>query len=134
VVSVETDPPVPRPNSRTLLGLRFRSLIVFPRALPKKKKKKKKRRIIPLVLFVLVLSHLHLRFALVMMRKTMISPHRVGGKNNQKNERVLHFEKSSSFSSFSPRAHPSISLLKCDDDDERALLCVCLSLCRRVKT
>ena len=43
VVSVETDPPVPRPNSRTLLGLRFRLLIVFPRALPKKKKKKKKK-------------------------------------------------------------------------------------------
>jgi hypothetical protein len=77
---------------------------------------------------VLVLSHLHLRFALVMMRKTMISPHRVGGKNNQKNERVLHFEKSSSFSSFSPRAHPSISLLKCDDDDERALLCASVYL------
>jgi len=74
-----------------------------------------------------VLSHLHLRFALVMMRKTMISPHRVGGKNNQKNERVLHFEKSSSFSSFSPRAHPSISLLKCDDD-ERALLCASVYL------
>jgi hypothetical protein len=79
-------------------------------------------------LFVLVLSHLHLRFALVMMRKTMISPHRVGGKNNQKNERVLHFEKSSSFSSFSPRAHPSISLLKCDDDDESFVVCVCVSL------
>ena len=57
----------------------------------------------------------------------MISPHRVGGKNNQKNERVLHFEKSSSFSSFSPRAHPSISLLKCDDD-ERALLCASVYL------
>ena len=41
-VPAEKDPPVPRPNSRTLLGLRFRSLIVFPRALPKKKKKKKK--------------------------------------------------------------------------------------------
>ena len=58
----------------------------------------------------------------------MISPHRVGGKNNQKNERVLRFEKSSSFSSFSPRAHPSISLLKCDDDDERALLCASVYL------
>ena len=60
----------------------------------------------------------------------MISPHRVGGKNNQKNERVLHFEKSSSFSSFSPRAHPSISLLKCDDDDDESfVVCVCVSLC-----
>ena len=43
-VPAEKDPPVPRPNSRTLLGLRFRSLIVFPRALPKKKKKKKTKK------------------------------------------------------------------------------------------
>ena len=54
VVLAETDPPVPRPNSRTLLGLRFRPLIAFPRALPKKKKKMNNNNNHPVVVVVVV--------------------------------------------------------------------------------